>query len=211
MAEGSRVAGDVSPIENPLHQHEHHASPPASQNVSEDGNFSIQVLSAALQVYDLAITPFAMTTPLENQPTQPIDFQCEDAFILNLRHHWYAFRKVGGRWFDLNSLHAAPSEVSPFFLGAFLSQVEVDRDPSTLFVVRGSFPTGTGASVTLASSSSQHSGKWWTAGEIDAFAAMQKASRTSDSAAAAAAAIDDAELQAAIKASLGELNNNNNN
>jgi len=36
----------------------------------------------------------------------------EQAFICHLKAHWFAVRRVGGQWFDFNSLHAAPQALS---------------------------------------------------------------------------------------------------
>ncbi len=44
-------------------------------------------------------------------------------------------RKIGGRFLDLNSTLDAPEIISPFYLSAFLAQLQ--QDGYSVFVVRG--------------------------------------------------------------------------
>jgi len=105
-----------------------------SHNVGLDGNFSIEVIKKALQVFQLTGTP--ITHPeMNNVSAEP---QKEIGFVCNLSNHWFAIRRVRAKFWDLNSLHKAPVFLSEIYLGAFLKQLQVEG--YTIYVVRGTFP-----------------------------------------------------------------------
>ncbi|KAL3536480.1 hypothetical protein ACH5RR_004941 [Cinchona calisaya] len=85
--------------------------PDESHNVSLDGDFSIQVLEKALEVWDLQVIP------LDSPVAEP---------------------KVNGEWYNLNSLYAAPEHLSKFYLSAYLSSLR--GSGWSIFLVRGNFP-----------------------------------------------------------------------
>jgi len=120
-----------------------------SQNVSEEGNFSIQVLSEALKVYNITCLPnnHSRISGLKNEP------HTQDAFICNLREHWFTVRKIEGVWYNLNSCNAMPEKISEFYLSAFLAQLEAEH--YTIFVVVGKLPLPD-QSMDVAPS-----GRWW--------------------------------------------------
>jgi hypothetical protein len=66
------------------------------------------------------------------------DPSLETGFICNSSEHWFAIRKVGGSWFNLNSLADGPKLVSDFYLSAQLESVK--SEGFNIFVVRGDFP-----------------------------------------------------------------------
>jgi len=105
-----------------------------SGNVAEDGNFSIEVLKAALAVWSLE--PIPLTHPsvvgLQDHPER------EDAYLCNLMSHWFSIRKINGVWWNLNSVIDRPQRLSDLYLGAYLKQLQVEG--YTIFVVRGSWP-----------------------------------------------------------------------
>lgn len=105
-----------------------------SSNVALDGNFSIQVLEKALDVWDLKVIS------LEARDAQQAkrDPQQEDAFICHLQDHWFTIRKVGGKWFNFNSLYPAPEHLSNFYLSAYIGSLQ--SAGWSIFVVRGNFP-----------------------------------------------------------------------
>jgi ataxin-3 len=105
-----------------------------SHNVGLDGNFSIEVIKKALQVFQLTGTPINHPD-MKNARDEP---QKELAFVCNLSNHWFAIRKVREKFWDLNSLHKAPVFLSEIYLGAFLKQLQVEG--YTIYVVRGTFP-----------------------------------------------------------------------
>ncbi|KAA8518990.1 hypothetical protein F0562_016236 [Nyssa sinensis] len=86
--------------------------PEESHNVSMDGDFSIQVLQKALEVWDLQVMP--LNCPVA-EPAQ-IDPEFENAFICHLQDHWFCIRKVNGEWYNFDSLYAAPEHLSKFYL-----------------------------------------------------------------------------------------------
>jgi ataxin-3 len=83
-----------------------------SGNVDPSGNFSIEVLRSALKVeYDLdlpnirqeSIGDFGDVTEMEG-------------FICNKTAHWFAIRKINGRFWNLNSMEERPQIISHFKL-----------------------------------------------------------------------------------------------
>eukprot|EP00262_Sarcandra_glabra_P004881 TRINITY_DN16110_c0_g2_i1.p1 TRINITY_DN16110_c0_g2~~TRINITY_DN16110_c0_g2_i1.p1 ORF type:complete len:277 (-),score=45.50 TRINITY_DN16110_c0_g2_i1:307-1137(-) len=105
-----------------------------SHNVSMDGDFSIQVLEKALEVWDLQVIPFDCPVA---EPAQ-IDPQLENAFICHLQDHWFCIRKVDREWYNFDSLYAAPEHLSKFYLSAYLDTLK--GFGWSIFLVRGSFP-----------------------------------------------------------------------
>ncbi|ONI03623.1 hypothetical protein PRUPE_6G269800 [Prunus persica] len=105
-----------------------------SHNVSLDGDFSIQVLQKALEVWDLQVIP--LDSPVA-EPAQ-IDPELENAFICHLQDHWFCIRKVSGEWYNFDSLYAAPLHLSKFYLSAYLDTLK--GSGWSIFLVRGNFP-----------------------------------------------------------------------
>ncbi|KAL5742615.1 hypothetical protein ACOSP7_029347 [Xanthoceras sorbifolium] len=105
-----------------------------SHNVSLDGDFSIQVLEKALEVWDLQVIP--LNCPVA-EPAQ-IDPELENAFICHLHDHWFCIRKVNGEWYNFDSLYAAPEHLSKFYLSAYLDSLK--GFGWSIFIVRGNFP-----------------------------------------------------------------------
>ncbi|XP_068644312.1 ataxin-3 homolog [Aristolochia californica] len=105
-----------------------------SHNVSMDGDFSIQVLEKALEVWDLQVIPLDCPAA---EPAQ-YDPQSENAFICHLQDHWFCIRKVDGEWYNFDSLYAAPEHLSKFYLSAYLDTLK--GFGWSIFIVRGNFP-----------------------------------------------------------------------
>lgn len=108
-----------------------------SGNVDASGMFSIQVLSKALEVWDLAALPF--TSPAAAAARARAEPQAECAFICNLQEHWFTIRRVAGEWYNFNSLFNAPEPLSPFYLAAFLASLQ--EQGYTIFLIKGQLPT----------------------------------------------------------------------
>jgi len=105
-----------------------------SGNVALDGNFSIQVISKALETFQLvceSILHESMSQAL-NDPLK------EKGFICNLENHWLAIRNLDDSFWDLNSLLKRPSYLSELYLGAYLKQLQMEG--YNIFVVRGVYP-----------------------------------------------------------------------
>eukprot|EP00250_Pteridium_aquilinum_P035228 c8926_g1_i1 orf=128-925(+) len=156
-----------------------------SSNVSLDGNFSIQVLAKALDVWDLKVTSLD-AREVEAAKTNP---QQEVAFICHLQDHWFTIRKVGNEWYNFNSLYPAPEHLSNFYLSAFLGSLQ--SEGWSIFVVRGNFP----GECPFTSDTGSSFGQWLTPDDAERISKSTKASRkTSEK--------EDPMLMAAIKASL---------
>ncbi|KMZ58771.1 Ataxin 3 variant ref [Zostera marina] len=105
-----------------------------SHNVSMDGDFSIQVLERALEVWDLKVIPLdsPVAEPSKHDP------ELENAYICHLQNHWFCIRKVNGEWYNFNSLYAAPEHLTRFYLSAYLDTLK--SSGWSIFLVRGNFP-----------------------------------------------------------------------
>jgi len=85
-----------------------------SGNVDETGNFSIEVLRAALQNrYDMSLPNIAQQGVLDGKDVTGIE-----GFICNRDSHWFAIRKINGRYWNLNSTKERPEFISQFRLAA---------------------------------------------------------------------------------------------
>lgn len=91
-----------------------------SLNVSNDGDFSLQVLARALNSWGLKCDRVKM----EDIMALLQDTETEKAFICHLRNHWFCIRRVDGQWYNLNSLNKHPIRVSDFYLDAYLGSLD---------------------------------------------------------------------------------------
>lgn len=83
-----------------------------SGNVDPSGNFSIEVLRAALRSkYDLDL-PNVMAKSVSNFG----DVTEMEGFICNKDSHWFAIRLINGRFWNLNSMKERPETISHFKL-----------------------------------------------------------------------------------------------
>lgn len=74
-----------------------------SDNFSEEGNYSIQVLSRALErEYGLTICD------VRSDLATLSNAEAETGYIINDGTHWYAMRKVGQQWYQINSTLDTP-------------------------------------------------------------------------------------------------------
>ncbi|KAI8591506.1 Josephin-domain-containing protein [Geranomyces variabilis] len=109
-----------------------------SSNYDDSGFFSVQVISAALRVWNLDITAFGAE---ENAITRSDPATSETAFICNLQEHWFTLRRFGGsskRWYNLNSMFQEPAYVSETYLALLLAQLQTEG--YSIFVVNGTLP-----------------------------------------------------------------------
>mmetsp|Transcript_14044 Transcript_14044/g.26790 ORF Transcript_14044/g.26790 Transcript_14044/m.26790 type:complete len:369 (+) Transcript_14044:60-1166(+) len=89
-----------------------------SGNVDEQGNFSVEVLRAALlSRYRLELPNILQKGILDEREITTID-----GFICNKSAHWFAIRKINGRYWNLNSTLERPEVISHFQLAS-----EVDK------------------------------------------------------------------------------------
>uniref|UniRef100_A0A0E0FVT9 ubiquitinyl hydrolase 1 n=1 Tax=Oryza nivara TaxID=4536 RepID=A0A0E0FVT9_ORYNI len=123
-----------------------------SHNVSLGGDFSIQVLQKALEVWDLQVIP--LDSP--DAGSCLFDPELETAFICHLQDHWFCIRKVNGEWYNFNSLYPAPEHLSKFYLSAFINTLK--GSGWSIFAVRGNFPK----ECPMATEGSNGFGQWLT-------------------------------------------------
>ncbi|GFP86258.1 ataxin-3 homolog [Phtheirospermum japonicum] len=85
--------------------------PEVSHNVSRNGDFSIQVLTKALEVWDLQIIP------LDNPVAQAaqINPDVENAYICHLRNHWFLSEESGRRVVTISTACTPRPSTSPSF------------------------------------------------------------------------------------------------
>jgi Ataxin-3 len=121
-----------------------------SHHVDEAGNFSIEVLKAAVQrEYGI---------PLPHLSSQQRREAGEDicnlqGFLCHKSDHWFAIRNIGGRFWNLNSLLERPVVITHFTLGS-----EMDKWVSqgyTVFYVESGLPVG-GVKGRTGSTSNNH-------------------------------------------------------
>mmetsp|Transcript_19327 Transcript_19327/g.34900 ORF Transcript_19327/g.34900 Transcript_19327/m.34900 type:complete len:421 (-) Transcript_19327:961-2223(-) len=137
-------------------------------NTENDGMFSIQVLSKALEKMNLQVVPLEnpAVRHLRNDPTMA------EAFVCHLDNHWFSMRRlrksepfVGSssrlvscdkatpetasngssasedifQWWDLNSTLPAPKLISHFYLSLYFESLRTSG--YTIFVVQGVMPS----------------------------------------------------------------------
>lgn len=110
-----------------------------SSNVSLDGNFSIQVLSAALQRGPGGCVVSLEDTRRPENRNYMYRPETQEAFVLNRSAHWYCMRKIDGTWWQMNSTQPAPERLGDRGLGSVLAELAADN--WTIFLVKGKLPT----------------------------------------------------------------------
>ena len=163
-----------------------------SGNAAADGNYSIQVLTRALEQWNLKCLP-VMSQEAGTAWQAP---QRERAFICNLDRHWLTLRRCEiadpnvhaggtGGWWNFNSTFPAPRPISDLYLAEFLRQL---RDEGYgIFVCRGVLPEPRGPGrapayagarvATLRDSDAGAHGAWVTAAEASSLNRAQEASK----------------------------------
>ena len=93
------------------------------ENVDDDGNYNVQVLSEALRIFGAEIQPLRSSEAIKMLERNLDNIE---AFIFNSSTHWFAIRKIDNIWFNLNSTNAFPGPeiISDFYLSAFLQGTE---------------------------------------------------------------------------------------
>lgn len=155
-----------------------------SLNVGMSGDFSANVLQEALdKVWNLKCRD-TRAPDLRESVTNPVP---EDGFLCHLEDHWIALRKLSdGSWWNLDSLQDAPQYLSEIYLGVFLKQLQLEG--WTIYVIRGEYP----------SPPLNHSAQYWRFMEPGT-ASDKRAHPKSEQ------EVFDAELEAAIAASLQDV------
>jgi len=106
-----------------------------SANVDESGNFSIEVLRAALQgQYGLALPNIRQ----EGIMNALGDITHAEGFICNRESHWFAIRKINDKFWNLNSTEEKPTNISHFRLAAEMQGLQ--DSGYSVFVVASGLP-----------------------------------------------------------------------
>lgn len=107
-----------------------------SGNVDPQGNFSIEVLRAALKNrYNLDLPNLG-----EQGVMDKMDVSEMEGFICNRHEHWFAIRKINGNFWNLNSTLDRPEIISHFRLAKEILAFQSDGY-SVFCVARGLPPT----------------------------------------------------------------------
>ena len=93
--------------------------------VGDDGNFSVEVLNVALGAFGLVAVNGEHPSVVADIAANP--GEAGEAYILNSGSHWLALRKIGGVWYNLDSLADNPQIVSEFYLSAYLATMRQVR------------------------------------------------------------------------------------
>jgi len=104
-----------------------------SGNVDASGNFSIEVLRAALlHRYDLSL-------PNMNQENvRGLEITEMEGFVCNRESHWFAIRRIGPRFWNLNSTIDKPLPISHFRLAAEMQALQ--QEGYSVFCVTNGLP-----------------------------------------------------------------------
>lgn len=106
-----------------------------SNNVDAQGNFSIEVLKAALQrKYGLLLPHLSAQDLLTDK-----DITEMQGFLCHKSDHWFVIRLIGGRFWDLNSMLEIPVVVSHFELGTKMEKWM--NEGYTVFCVPSGLPS----------------------------------------------------------------------
>ncbi|KAH9400821.1 Ataxin-3 [Tyrophagus putrescentiae] len=108
------------------------ASP--SSNKDDTGYFSLQVIQKALSNLTMEMIPFNnkssnLAISLRANPT------AAQAFICHYQDHWYALRKFGTQWINLNSVLSKPKPISDTYLSLFLEQLQTEGH--SIYIIAG--------------------------------------------------------------------------
>ena len=124
-----------------------------SGNVDSAGNFSIQVLRAALtQRYNLSLPSIG-----QDDLDKARDITSYPGFICNRADHWFAIRKIGPQFWNLNSTLPKPEPISHFRLAAELESLQASG--YSVFVIAEDLPD--------ANRSTGAQDCWWRRAELE--------------------------------------------
>ena len=140
----------------------------AGHNVDAQGNFSLGVLERALGVYDLRLERWNSPGMAEVRAAPEA---LAEAYVCHLREHWYAIRRVAGKWWDLNSLFPAPQAIGDVYLGSQLTQLGLEG--WSIFVVTGDVARASSGFANLPITAAFSEGRRWS--NEDAQAATREA------------------------------------
>jgi Ataxin-3 len=106
-----------------------------SHHVDAQGNFSIEVLKAAIQnMYGISLPHLSQKDLLSGKQ----DITEYQGFLCHKSDHWFAIRKIGGRFWNLNSMLERPTVMSHFTLGKEMNTCH--KEGYTIFCVPSGLP-----------------------------------------------------------------------
>ena len=92
-----------------------------SGNVDSSGNFSIEVLRRALlKQYNIFLPNIRQEKVMDGKDVTDIE-----GFICNRESHWFAIRKINGRFWNLNSTLEKPALISHFRLANEIKDLQI--------------------------------------------------------------------------------------
>lgn len=116
--------------------------------MDDTGFFSVQVISKALSLWNLDLTPLnstdSMAITIKNDPTKA------QAFIFNMESHWFCIRRFECNpenkplpkekiaFFNLDSLLSHPEYMTSSFLTEYIKQMQ--NEGYSVLIVSGEFP-----------------------------------------------------------------------
>jgi ataxin-3 len=107
-----------------------------SHHVDAAGNFSIEVLKAALQQeYGLSLPHLSQQDVLSGK-----DITETQGFLCHKSDHWFAIRQIGGRFWNLNSTLERPEPISHFRLAKEMEAWQ--KQGYTIFCIPTGLPEG---------------------------------------------------------------------
>ncbi|XP_072396508.1 ataxin-3-like isoform X2 [Diabrotica undecimpunctata] len=95
-----------------------------SGNMDDSGYFSVQVISSALQVWNLELVPYSSTDQRLNSDPSKMT-----AFICNFRDHWFTIRKITQLKNDSYSIFAVLGELPQCTAEEALKNKSIVHDP----------------------------------------------------------------------------------
>lgn len=102
-------------------------------NARGDGFFNVQVIRLLLQKMGYSLTP------IKGEVGKSIgDTAKENGYICNKAEHWFALRRIGNEWFDLNSCIPTPAHYTNADIHHHIN--EAKREGYEVFAVQGDFP-----------------------------------------------------------------------
>jgi len=105
------------------------------QNCDQRGNYSIQVLWEAVRKTGLALDNFQSEQMAAARKT-PVE---QTGYVCNKKNHWFALRRLNGRWYNLDSLSKrGPTLITDLYLSSHLKSLSDDE--YTVCVVSGKYP-----------------------------------------------------------------------
>lgn len=106
-----------------------------SHHVDSQGNFSIEVLKAAIQnMYGVSLPHLSQKDLLGGRH----DITEYQGFLCHKSDHWFSIRKIGGRFWNLNSTLERPTVISHFTLAKEMDTCH--KEGYTIFCVPSGLP-----------------------------------------------------------------------